>query len=74
MSFGPGVISPQFPFSAMEVSFDLLNNRICEGTEIGQISIAPDPLNFDGHKPFFKSVRIVITDDEGKMNDIDHYT
>ena len=74
MSFGPGVIFPQFNFGHMEVSFDLLNDEILEGTEIGELSIYPNPLNFDGHEPLFKSVRIAIRDDEGKMKNIDHYT
>ena len=70
--FGAGVSFPQFPFSEMEISFDLLNDRILEGTEIGELSIARDPNNFDGHEPLFRSVRIAIKDDEGKMNDVDH--
>ena len=74
MSFGPGVNFPQFNFSHMEVSFDLLNDEILEGTEVGELSIAQNRLNFDGHEPLFKSVRITIRDDEGKMKDIDHYT
>ena len=73
MSFGAGVSSPVFSFSTMEVSFDLLNDRILKGTKIGELSIAPNPLNFDGHEPLFGSVRIAIRDDEGKMNDNDHY-
>ena len=74
VSFGAGVSSPVFAFSLMEASFEVLNDRILEGTEIGQLSIAQDPLNFDGHVPLFGSVRISIRDDEGKMKDIDHYT
>ena len=74
VSFGDGCNSfPQFHFSDMEISFDLLRDNIYEGTEIGELSLAPDPANFDGHTPLFKSVRIVIKD-EGEMNDIDYYT
>ena len=74
MSFGAGISFPQFRFSQMEISFDLLNDLILEGTEIGELSINQDPLNFDGHEPLLKSVRIAIRDDEGKMNDNDRYT
>ena len=66
LSFGSGVSSPSFSFSEGEISFEVLNDRILEGTEIGELQIAPDPLNFDGHTPLFKSVRIIIRDDEGK--------
>ena len=66
MSFGPGVRIRQFAFSEMELSFDLLNDRILEGTEIGELSIALNVSNFDGYTPYFKSVRIVIRDDDGK--------
>ena len=69
VSFGPGVSFPQVSFSKMEIYFDLLNDRIFEGTEIGELQIAPNPANFDGHTPLFKSVRIAIRDDEGKMNE-----
>ena len=55
----------------MEISFEVLNDNIFEGTEIGEFSIARDPLNFDGYTPFFGSVRIVINDSDGKMNHID---
>ena len=72
MSFGAGTRTPGFAFSQMEISFDLLNDRIPEGTEVGELTIAPDPTNFDGHAPLFKSVRITIRDDEGKINDIDY--
>ena len=74
VSFGAGVRTPVFGFSEMEISFDLLNDGIFEGTEVGKITIAPDPTNFDGHVPLFESVRIIIRDDEGKINDIDHNT
>ena len=74
MSFGAGVSSPVFAISTMDVSFELLNDRIFEGTEIGELSIARDPFNFEGNAPLFMSVRIAIRDDEGKMKDNDHYT
>ena len=65
VSFGAGIIYPEFSFSTMEISFDLLNDRILEGTEIGELSIARDPNNFAGSTPLFNSVRIIIRDDEG---------
>ena len=49
----------------MEISLEVLNDLVREGTEIGELQIAPDPFNFDGHTPLFKSVRIIIRDDEG---------
>ena len=57
----------------MEIFIEVLNDAILEGTEVGELTIAPDPTNFDGHAPLFKSVRITIRDDEGKINDICHY-
>ena len=69
VSFGAGVSFPRFSFSDMEIAFEVLNDNILEGTEIGEITIAPDPTNFDGHAPLFKSVRIIIRDDEGKIDD-----
>ena len=62
---GAGVSFSKVHFSAMEIGFDLLNDRIFEGTEIGELTIAPDPTNFDGHAPLFKSARIKIKDDDG---------
>ena len=62
---GAGVSFSKVHFSAMEIGFDLLNDRIFEGTEIGELTIAPDPTNFDGHAPLFKSVMIKIKDDDG---------
>ena len=70
ISFGAGISFPQFSFSDMEILFEVLNDRILEGTEIGELQIAPEPNAFDGHTPLFKSVRIIIRDDEGEMNDI----
>ena len=66
MSCGAGVNYPEFFFSDMEIAFEVLNDNILEGTEIGEISIAPEPTNFDGHTPLFNSVRIGIKDDDGK--------
>ena len=66
VSFGLGVSFPQVSFSNMEVGFGLLNDRIFESTEMGELVIAPDQANFDGHAPLFKSVRIRIRDDDGK--------
>ena len=65
MSFGAGVSFPEFAFSTMKLSFEVLNDRIFEDTEIGQLTISPDPINFDGSAPLFDSVRIIIRDDEG---------
>ena len=75
VSFGAGVSFPQFFFSDMEIAFEVLNDNILEDTEVGEITIVPDPTNFDGHAPLFKSVRIIIRDDEGKINKlrIDRY-
>ena len=57
-----------FLFSGREISFDLRNDNILEHTEEGELEIAPDPINFDGHTPLFNSVRISIKDDEGKYH------
>ena len=73
VSFGTGVSFPGFFFSDMEINFEVLNDRILERTEIGELLIFPDPTNFDGHTPLFKSVRIIIKDDDGEINDIEHY-
>ena len=59
---------PHYPFSGREISFDVLNDNILEHTEEGELEIAPDPINFAGHTPLFKSLRISIKDDEGKFH------
>ena len=59
---------PQFPFSGREISFEVLNDNIFEYTEEGEVVIILDPKNFDGHTPLFKSVRIIIKDDECKFH------
>ena len=69
LSFGAGTSLPVFRFSEMEIFFEVLNDNILEGTEVGEVQIVPDPANFDGSTPLFKSVTIRIRDDEG---DIDH--
>ena len=68
VTFGHGYSFPQFPFSDMKISFEVLNDNILEHTEEGELEIAPDPINFDGHTPLFNSVRISIKDDEGKYH------
>ena len=65
VSLGPGGSYSQVLFSDMEISFEVLNDRIFEGTEVGELTIDPDPINFDGHAPLFKSMRIRIKDDDG---------
>ena len=74
VSFEADARTPEFAFSEMEISFEVLNDNILEGTEVGELTIVPDPTNFDGHAPLFKSVRITIRDDEGIIHDIDALT
>ena len=68
VSFGAGISFPGFPFNGAEISFDVLNDNIFEHTEEGELAFFPQPTSFDGHTPLFKSVRISIKDDEGKLH------
>ena len=70
VSFG-GVSYPQFLYSRgahCQISFDVQDDLILEHTEEGELVISLNPGNFDGHTPMFKSVRIIIKDNEGKFH------
>ena len=61
-----GVIQPNVQFSSSFITPSVIGDDIIEGEEIGQIKI----LDFgfaDGFAPRFQSVRIILTDDDGKV-------
>ena len=49
----------------MIIVFSVINDNIVEGREVGSISIAAST-SYDVASPRFRTIRIVINDDDGK--------
>ena len=66
-SFGSTRQFATIQFSGGLTAAAVVNDNIIEGTEIGEITIIPSNA-FKGHGSRYHTVRIVITDDEGKYS------
>ena len=72
ISFGAGVIRPTFRFRADDVpedrvvTFNVINDNVVEGQEIGQLQIVRST-SFDGFTPLFQNVRIIINDTNSEL-------
>ena len=65
LSFGADNLSPNIRFDDMMIRFSIVNDDIIEGREVGSISIAPST-SYDVAPPRFRTIRVVIIDDDGK--------